>query len=127
MSNSVFPELPGLDVEVERETIYRSSVFETAGGKEQRAAYWSTPRYRYQLRWNVLRTDVMAPAPWAAYSEVATVQKFFDDHLGSWDSFLMNDPYSGSQVRVRFVQDSLKLHRIVPGIWEAEATVISVK
>ncbi|GAO01965.1 DUF2460 domain-containing protein [Anaeromyxobacter sp. PSR-1] len=127
MSNDVFPDLPGLDVEVDRTTLYRTSIYETAGGKEQRAAWWSSPRYRYRLRWNVLRADVAAAAPWAAYSEAAAVQRFFDVHLGAWDSFLMVDPYSGAQVRVRFVEDSLRFAREVPGVWAAEAEVISVK
>lgn len=127
MSNSVFPSLPGTDITVDRETIYSTQVRTSVSGKEQRTSWQGTPRYRYRLKFNVLNTARTAPSPWAAYDEAAIVQKFMDDHLGAWDSFLFNDPYSGVQTRVRFESDSLVLRRVVSGIWEASTSLLSVK
>lgn len=127
MSDSVFPSLRGADVAVEREPFYRTSVYETVSGKEQRVSWDASPRYRYRVRFNVLRDDRAAPAPWAAYSEVGTVLKFLDDHKGSFDSFLFNDPLTGSQVRVRLEEDSLTIKRIVNHLWSAEVSFVSVK
>jgi phage-related protein len=127
MSNNVFPSLPGLDINVEREVIYRDTTHEVQSGKEYRTRWWSTPRYRYKLKFSVLRNSVNAPAPWAAYSEIAILLNFFDVHAGSWDSFLYNDPYDGTQVRVRFEQDSLPTTQVTSGIWECSFSLITVK
>jgi hypothetical protein len=125
MSNSVFPDLPGLDVAVQLEPTYRTTVHETVAGKEYRTAWGVGKRFRYRLRFNVLREAVSAPAPWAGYNEKTVVEKFHDDHLGSFDSFLFTGP-DGVQRRVRFASDTLTFVRIVSGLWELEAELVSV-
>jgi hypothetical protein len=128
MSTSVFPSnLPGMDVSVVRGETYKTTINATISGKEQRTLWESTPRYKYKLKFNVLRDDVSAPAPWAAFSEVATVVKFLEDHKGSWDSFHFADPFTGADTVVRYVDDSLELTQIVPHCWSCELSFISVK
>lgn len=125
MSNLVFPSLPGVDINVERETIYSTTTRTSVSGKEYRTSWQASPRYRYKLKFN-LRTAWSAPSPFGAYNEVSVVQAFLDTHLGSWDSFLYTDPYSGSQVRVRFERDNLNLKQELTGAWSCSFNLISV-
>lgn len=126
MSSSVFPSLAGLDVKVERSTLYKTTVHETTSGKEDRTSWMPSPRYRYALSFNVLRESENAPSPWQAQTEVGVVLKFFNDHFGQGDSFMYADPYSGTSTQVRFVEDSLKITAVTPDIWECKFELISV-
>lgn len=126
MSSNVFPALPGIDIAVERETFYKTTIYESPSGLEDRTAWQSAPRYRYSLTANLVRSNVNAPAPWAAYSEAAILLKFIDDHLGQKESFLYDDPYSGSQVRVRFDDDSLTIKQIAASMWSCSFQLVSV-
>ena len=127
MSTNVFPTLPGLDVEVSREAKYKTAIHETVSGKEQRTAWESTPRYRYKLRFNVLRDNVAAPSPYGSYSEAGALLYFLDTHKGSYDSFIFTDPYTNTTGSVRLVEDSLNITQIVPHHWSAELSLISCK
>lgn len=125
MSNNVWPVLPGLDKERDTLPSYSSTIHQTANGKEYRTNHWAAPRYRFRLRYNGLRSSVAAPSPWGAYSEVAIVRKFLDDHYGSFDSFLYDD--DGTQRRVRFAEDGLRLTRQAGGAWwSCEVELVSV-
>ncbi|MEY2668868.1 MAG: hypothetical protein RJA59_1506 [Pseudomonadota bacterium] len=120
MSSNLFPSLPGLDVKVSREPRYSTQVYESVSGREVRVSWRTQPRIRYTLRFNFARTYTQAPAPYTSYSEMGVLLSFLDTHLGSFDSFLYADPYTGSQVRVRLVEDSLKMTQVVSGIWAVE-------
>ena len=127
MSSYVFPVLPGRDVGVARETIYKVAVAEAVSGREDRTILSSSPRYRFPLKHNYLRTNANAPAPWASYTELAVVQFFLDAHYGNGDSFHIVDPYDGTTDRVvRFVDGTLRLERVTPGWWRCEFDLISV-
>ena len=126
MSALVFPSLPGLKVDLSRAENYSTKVFTTVSGKEQRIKWTSTPRYSWELNFELLRSTVMAPAPYAAMSEVACLHYFLDQHYGSWDSFIFNDPYSGTQVRVRFVEDTLTVKKLDSQRWSANIKIIQV-
>jgi hypothetical protein len=126
MSNNVLPDLPGVDIAREVEKSYRTTIHETVSGKEYRTSWGSAPRYRYKLRVNVARESVAAPAPWAGWNEVSVLFKFVDDHRGSFDSFLFNDPYDNTQRRVRFASDSLRAKQIAADMWQCEVELVSV-
>ena len=124
MSSSVFPSFAGVDIAIKRSEIYATKIQTSVSGKELRASFQSTPRYRYELRLNFLRQ--------AAYNtvtdEVAQLKTFFDTMLGSWDSFLFNDPVDSVQRRVRFEQDNMDLEQLVTGAWDGQTIkLISVK
>jgi hypothetical protein len=124
MSSNVWPALPLRRLESQRTPVYATSVFTSESQVEQRFSHQASPRFRYRLRYTV-RTSVNAPGTWSAYSEKAIVQKFVDDHLGEWDSFLFDDPWDAAQRRVRF--DGLpQFTQIVPGVWDAEIGLVSV-
>jgi hypothetical protein len=124
VSSNVFPVLPLRKLESQRAPVYATSVFTTESQTEQRFSHQATPRFRYRLRYTV-RAAKAAPAPWQAYSEAAIVQKWIDDHRGEWDSWLIADPWDGSQVRVRF-EGLPQFTQIVPGIWDVEIGLVSV-
>lgn len=124
MSNSVFPSFAGVDISVKRSEIYATKIQTSSSGKEMRASFQSTPRYRYELRLNFLRQAVYNTAT----DEVAQLKTFFDTMLGSWDSFLFNDPVDGVQRRVRFEGDAMDLEQLVTGAWDGRTIkLISVK
>ncbi len=126
MSNLVFPTLAGFDIKVTRKEIYSTLTQAAASGKELRASLWSTPRYRYSLNLNFVRQGGYSVNTLS--DEVVTLNAFFDTHLGTWDSFLFNDPVDGVQRRVRFASDELTLERIVNLAWSGGSIdLISVK
>lgn len=127
MSANTFPSLIGQNINVERTEEFRTDVYETVSGKEQRTSWWDTPRYSYSVKMDVLRDNVSAPAPYAAYSEVATVLFFLETHLGSYDSFSFVDPLDGTTRTVRFVEDSLTIQKIADHHWTCDFKLISVK
>ena len=131
MSNQTFPTLPGLDISVERTQEFRTTTHETVSGREQRTTWWSTPRYSYHLKLNVIRDNQDASgnttAVAASGSEAGSVLKFLSDHYGSFDSFNFTDPYDGSTQRVRFKEDSLTVRRIAADHWECEFGLVGVK
>lgn len=86
MSNEVFPmAVPGLDIKVSRAPIWSTEVLTTQSGKEQRASWWSTPRYRYAANFNFLRQGLIG-------DEAAALLGFFYRHKGQFDSFWLPDP-----------------------------------
>lgn len=121
MSNSVFPDLPGLDIKVARKPIFNTKVLDSPSGKEQRGRFQQTPRYQYGLSFNFLRAD-------PPLAELQTLVDFFEAHYGRWDSFLLDDPYDGVQRRVRFVRDDLDARQFLHQVWEVKRLeLISVK
>lgn len=117
MSNLLFPSLPGLAPNVSREPRYATQVYESVSGREVRVSWRTQPKIRYTLTFNFARTHTQAPAPYTSYSEMGVLLAFLDIHLGAFDSFLYADPYTGAQVRVRLVSDSLEMVQIVSGVW----------
>jgi len=121
MTSLVFPPLPGLDIAVSRQPYYATEVHEAVSGREVRVAWRTNPRVRYLLQVNGARTATQAPSPYSSYSEMGVLLAFLDTHLGSFDSFLYPDPYTGANVRVRLVEDSIRMTRVVDGWWKVES------
>ena len=88
MSNLVFPSLPGLDIAVKRTSVFATKVQTSASGKELRARFQSSPRYRYTLPMNFLRQSVLN----SSTDEVSQLLSIFSTGSGKWDSFWMTDP-----------------------------------
>ena len=127
MSAHVFPYLPGRDGNESRETIYPVTVAEAISGREDRINWSSTPRYKWTIRHRFLRTTVNCTvSPWTGYTELALVQYFITTHLTNFDSFHFADPYDTTDRTVRFVENTVKMDRIVPGVWSCEFDLISV-
>lgn len=126
MSGSTFPSLPGLGINVSRTPVYATNILTSASGKEQRASYWSTPRYRYTLALNFVRQANYSPN--TASDEMATLIAFIDSVKGAWDTFYFTDPYDSSTKTVRFEMDEFEFERIVNKCWDGKTLkMITVK
>ena len=100
MSNQIFPTLKGIDINVDRSQVFNTMVQTAVSGKEQRAAWWTAPRYKWQIQVNFARqTGFSTNTP---KDELGTLHAFFMQHRGSWDSFLYLDPYDSSDTAMGF-------------------------
>ena len=97
---SVFPSLPGLDIAVKRSEIYATTVQTAASGKELRGAWWSLPRYNYELTFNFLRR--LGFSAQTAVDEMLTLIEFFESVEGRWGSFQFTDPVESAVTAVQF-------------------------
>jgi uncharacterized protein (TIGR02217 family) len=70
--------------------MFRTIVQEAVSGKETRVALWSSPRYRWELAYDLLRDN--------ALNELKTLEGFFLQRQGSFDPFLYADPDDGQAV-----------------------------
>ena len=84
MSNAVFPSLPGLAWSVGKTPEFSSIVKTAVNGAETRIALWSSPRWHFKLKYELLRDDATA--------ELKTLAGFFLQRQGQFDSFLYVDP-----------------------------------
>lgn len=87
MSNSIFPTLLGIDLAIKRSEVYATKIQTSASGKELRASFQSTPRYKWDMKLNFLRQAGYQ----TVQDEVALLGSFFTSMKGSWDSFLLTD------------------------------------
>lgn len=85
MSNLVFPTLDGLKPIRNRTAVWKTGIKESASGKELRAAWMTSPRWRHTLAYEVLRET-------AGYTDLQQLVGLFNQCRGSWDNFLFNDP-----------------------------------
>lgn len=95
MSNSVFPTLTGLAMEVTRSPLWNTMKQETPSGREYRGIFQIYPRYRYTLIFNYLRDTTLAP-------DYRTLLGFFNSMKGGWDTFLFTDPDDSSVAGMQF-------------------------
>lgn len=101
MSNAVFPTLAGLTWNVLKSPRWSSKVQQSVGGKEMRAAYWTTPLYTWQLTYELLRASALL--------ELQALIGFFNARQGKFDSFLFSDPSDNSVTAMGFgVGDAVK-------------------
>jgi len=84
MSNAVFPTLPGLAWSVGKQPEFSTVVTQAASGAETRIALWSSPRWRFKLKYSLLRDD--------ATNELKSLAGFFLQRQGQFDDFFYKDP-----------------------------------
>ncbi len=94
---AIFPSsLLCFGIGVKRSAVWSTLVQTSVSGKETRAAFQSTPRWRYEI-----------PVPFARISgfsvqtvtnEMATLQAFFQAAQGQLNYFLYTDPFSNTAV-----------------------------
>jgi uncharacterized protein (TIGR02217 family) len=94
VSTSLYPTLVGAQKEIDRVPFYSSIVQREAGGRELRVNTQTAARYRYRISYDFLRQDTG--------SEAQTLLAFFATHRGSWDSFLLVDPYNDTATTQSF-------------------------
>lgn len=85
MSSGLFlPSLLGLGWNVIKTPIWATKVQTSVNGKELRAAFWSRPRWKFTLTYDMLRADVNA--------DLQKLMGFFNQMKGSFDDFYFADP-----------------------------------
>jgi hypothetical protein len=91
MSTAIFPSLPGLDIEISRSPTWEggSDTVAAMSGKETSMAYWSSPRYLWELKFQFLRSGVRYAI---ARTELQDLIGFFNLRQGPFDDFLFTDP-----------------------------------
>lgn len=89
MSTTVFPTLKGRDIVITRKPIFNTNKPQAVSGKEVAIARWSSPRYQWTVKFNILRQGTIGLN---AFTELATLRGFFETLLGGYDSFLFQDP-----------------------------------
>jgi hypothetical protein len=130
--------LPGLKMECTRTPVYATLIQTSSSGKEGRAVFQSTPRYKFSLAFEFLRS----PARGGIYTtEAQALVDFFDLQKGRFDTFTFYDPLlvetygrsgtagaGGSGRTCRFDSDEVKFQRFNTGFWQVAAVdLISVK
>src|SRR4051794_32226937 len=109
-------------MEVVRTPVYATRVLTSKSGKEQRARFQSTPRYRFEVSIAFLRESSTLG------NEMQALLDFFDAVKGKWDTFSFTDPYDGTSRTCRLDQDEINIGRIVNGVWQLPSLkIISVK
>jgi uncharacterized protein (TIGR02217 family) len=95
MSNRLFPDLPGLKINVTRTPVWETLTRKAASGKELRMTLMSSPRWRYKLAYEVLRAG-------GGFDELQQIAGLFNSCRGSWDNFLYRDPKDRSVLAQQF-------------------------
>lgn len=116
MSNATLPTLPGFRYPVKRRPLWSGKVQTALSGKETRLSYWSFPRYRYTIGYEVLRSD-------SSNAELAALIGFYNARQGQFDDWLFNDPDDNSVTLQQFgvgdgVTTSFQLVRAFGGFTE---------
>jgi uncharacterized protein (TIGR02217 family) len=94
MSALLFPSgLKGLDIEVTRSSQFATLVQTGASGKEQRATFWTAPRWTYEWTLNFVRQAGFSAK--TLTDELQQLAAFFNTMRGAWDSFYFVDPVNG--------------------------------
>lgn len=95
MSNAIFPQLPGLKLELSKTPTWSTKTVQSVGGREVRAGFFSYPTIKYELTYEILRT-------YTAVSELHTIMGFFNSRRGRFDSFLFDDKTDNTAVDQAF-------------------------
>lgn len=85
MSELVFPQSAGMAWGLQKTPMWASRVQKSTSGKRQAVGYMSYPLYKYTLNFAVLRE-------YASFTELETLQGFFNQLKGQVDTFKFVDP-----------------------------------
>lgn len=94
MSDAIFPMFQGLSWPIIRTPTNSTTIKTAVSGREYRKANWASPKWAYQLTWDVLRQGTVHGV--VGYTELSSLMGFINARQGSFDSFLYPDPDDGS-------------------------------
>lgn len=86
MSDAVFPELPGLTWDREKNPEFKTVIQTSASGCEKSAAMWVYPKWHFKLSYEFLRDDG------TMQGELQQLIGFFLARRGDFDTWLYRDP-----------------------------------
>lgn len=93
-----FPSYSSLSPQITRIPIYRTAIIDYGNKVEQRIAFDSTARYRFEIEFNNMSS-----------SNASTFENFFLSRKGKYDCFRFVDSLSSSTHIVRFEDDLINL------------------
>jgi hypothetical protein len=80
MSNTVYPDFPGVTWPVVKRPMHKTGIKETPSGREFRTRYMTYPRYSIRLSYE-----------WLTETEMKQLVGLFNTHGGAFESFLFDD------------------------------------
>lgn len=80
MSNTVYPDFPGVTWPVVKRPMHKTGIKETPSGREFRTRYMTYPRYAIRLNYE-----------WLSEAEMRQLIGMFNTHGGAFESFLFDD------------------------------------
>lgn len=90
MTAAIFPSMPGLKWGTIKSPMWSTGIQKAASGRELRGSFFSFPRYKISLGYEVLRSGALA--------ELQAMVGFFNARRGSFESFLYLDPEDNAVV-----------------------------
>lgn len=102
MSDELFPELPGLDWDLEKTPMFNTNVMTSINGRELRASYQAIPKFEISMSFNFLRER-------NGRTELQQLEGFFIARRGSFDSFIFKMP-DDNQFDCTFIGDGSTTH-----------------
>lgn len=123
---ATWPTFAAREPTARRSRIQKRDVFESASGKEVVRRIWAAPRYRYDLTYNLLRTDVVFSAPGQGYDGM-TERAALEWLAAQSGTHAYVDPVDGVTRNVRVLEDTLDFEEIdVTGQFSCRLSLISV-
>lgn len=98
MSDTVLPSLPGLAFPGRRTAIWKGEKVETRSGRTFRTTRWTYPKWRFRMRYEVLRQRYAYPS----LKEYEDLVGFWNNLAGPHDTFLFSDPEGSSVTAQQF-------------------------
>lgn len=95
MTNSVFPTFQGWSYHKEITPQWKTNVYESTSGKENRVQKWSYPRYKICLNYNFM-TDNSVQSVSLDKGDIEKLQGFFNSVGGNSEDFLFLDELENS-------------------------------
>lgn len=95
MSNAIYPDLPGMTIDVSRTPRWKTSIKQSVSGREVRAAHQTYPTWDFTLSYEFLRSS-------GAHQELQAIVGFFNARRGSYDDFLFSVPEDNAVADFQF-------------------------
>jgi hypothetical protein len=125
MAGTLNWNIPGCQLEVEREEIFATKV-DLAESQTEVRTDWQGATARYRWKFKIIgRTNV------SGVNEVGVLRALYESNRGKWDSFSMTDPLDGANIANARFDSTLRMRRLLANSargawWELSFDVISL-
>lgn len=97
-----FPTLAGLTWDQDKTPMFATLHQESVSGREVRVSLMSYPKYKFSLKYSVLRDTPNVASPTAPFDELKKLLGLFLKNLGSKTAFLYSDPSDSAVTDMQF-------------------------
>lgn len=102
MALDQFPALAGLMWDVEKTPMFATMIQESVSGRENRISLMSYPKWKFSLRYSVLRDTPNVSSPAAPFDELKKLLGLFLKNMGSKTAFAYSDPNDSAVTDMQF-------------------------